>query len=108
MTIEQATKYLYEVHATTKNESFAAALACAIVALKTKNPILMLYKWREDCPFCRRESGDDGIEIRYISSLASGAEFKRDHAIFCPRCGRPLTKLAWDRLLLRLGEVAQE
>ena len=103
MTNQQAAKYLSKVYATTKNESYTSALACAIAALKTEKSYHEPDAWKKDCTLCHYEDDDDGIDIYYPSDWDNGIDFERDLAIFCPRCGRPLTKAAWEKLRSRLG-----
>ena len=103
MTNDQAALYLSRVYATTKNGSYASALACAIATLKSEKPAPSLDCEKKDCILCHYEDDDDGMPIYYPSDWDNGIGFEHDHAIFCPRCGRPLTNAAREKFRERLG-----
>lgn len=64
--------------------------------------------WGNRCQLCRYEDDEDGIDIYYTSDWDNGIGFEHNYAIFCPRCGRPLTKAAWEKLRSKLVESRDE
>ena len=58
--------------------------------------------WSKYCPKCKYEDDNEGIPIYYSSDWDGGIGFESDDAIFCPKCGRPLTTEAWDKLKKRI------
>lgn len=58
--------------------------------------------WSKCCPKCKYEDDNEGISIYYSCDWDGGIGFERDVAIFCPKCGRPLTTEAWNKLEERL------
>ena len=61
--------------------------------------------WEKRCSKCKYEDDEEGIPIYYQDDWDAGIGFERDDAIFCPKCGRPLTEEAWSMLKNRFMGV---
>lgn len=79
------------------------ALRMAIDALENSIAPMNISQWEQKCDKCKYEDDDDGITIYYPSDWDNGIGFEYGNAIFCPKCGRPLTKEAWEKLEKRIG-----
>lgn len=56
----------------------------------------------EPCAKCCDEPDNETMRIYFPSNWDGGIGFEYEEALFCPRCGRPLTDAAWDMLEKRL------
>ena len=54
------------------------------------------------CPKCRYEDGKEPMDIYYPDGWDNGIGFEYGKAIFCPKCGRPLTDEAVQMVMVRL------
>lgn len=57
----------------------------------------------EPCAKCCDEPDNETMRIYFPSNWDGGIGFEYEEALFCPRCGRPLTDSAWDMLERRLA-----
>lgn len=99
---EDCLKYLENI-GRRANPECVEAVRWSVKALKTmRDAHIDRDAWKKCCKKCKYEDDNEGIPIYYTSDWDNGIGFERDNAIFCPKCGRPLTDEAWDELEKRL------
>lgn len=60
----------------------------------------------QDCTLCHFERDEkEGITIYYPSDWDNGIGFEHGEAIFCPKCGRPITHAAKLLFLQRMSAI---
>lgn len=60
----------------------------------------------QDCTLCHFERDEnEGISIYFPSDWDNGIGFEHGEAIFCPKCGRPITHAAKLLFLQRMSTI---
>lgn len=71
------------------------------IAYSYEPPFVDRSAW-EPCAKCCDEPDNETMRIYFPSNWDGGIGFEYEEALFCPRCGRPLTDAAWDMLERRM------